>query len=208
MTRPYTPRTLSRFLTVTLCLLLLAACRDRTPRLAPLAADSLILAFGDSLTAGTGARREDSYPAVLETLTGYRIINAGKPGELSSEGLVRLPDLLQRHQPALVILCHGGNDLLRRHDPAQTAANLRQIIEMTQTSGAQILLLAVPKPGLWLRAAPVYRELADQYRIPYNGEILPTILSERTLKSDAIHPNSAGYRQLAETLAELIGQAG
>lgn len=194
---------------VTLCLLILLAlpaCRDRTPRLAPLPPGALILAFGDSLTAGNGAGHDASYPAVLEQLTGYRTVNAGRPGELSSEGLKRLPGLLQRYRPDLLILCHGGNDLLRRHDTARTAANLRHMIEAAKNSGAEIVLLGVPKPGLWLRSASFYQELADEYRIPCDTETLPTILSSRELKSDAIHPNAAGYRQLAEALASIIAQ--
>lgn len=191
-----------------LTLLLLTSCRDRTPRLTPLKSGALILAFGDSLTAGNGADRSDSYPAVLEQLTGYRTINAGLPGELSGEGLKRLPNLLQRYQPDLMILCHGGNDLLRRHDPAKTAANLRAMIEAAQSVNTEIVLLGVPQPGLWLRAAPFYQQIADEYRIPCNSEILPDILANRKLKSDTIHPNADGYRQLAETVASIITQTG
>ncbi len=197
-------------LLITLGLLLflsLAGCRDRTPHLTSLDPDAVILAFGDSLTSGYGASSTASYPAILENLTGYRTVNAGRPGELSTEGLKRLPKLLQRYQPDLVILCHGGNDLLRRHDSTLTATNLRRMIEAVQSSEAEVVLLGVPQPGLWLRAAPFYQEIADEYGIPYNNKILPEILSSRELKSDAIHPNAAGYRQLAETLAQLIGRA-
>ncbi len=190
-----------------LLLFSLAGCRDRTPRIKALGPGALILAFGDSLTSGYGAGSAASYPAVLENLTGYRTINAGQPGELSAEGLKRLPGLLQRYQPDLVILCHGGNDLLRRRDPAQTAANLRGMIDEVKENEAEVVLLGVPKPGLWLRSAPFYQEIAEEYRIPCNSEILPEILSRRELKSDTIHPNAAGYRKLAETLARLIEQA-
>ena len=93
---------------------LAAGCRDRTPRLQPLPAHAVILAFGDSLTAGNGAPRASSYPVILQQLTGWQTINAGAPGEISAEGVIRLPGLLQRYHPDLVVLCHGGNDLLRR----------------------------------------------------------------------------------------------
>ena len=188
-------------------LLCLTGCRDRTPRLTPLKPDALILAFGDSLTAGNGAGRDASYPAVLEQLTGYRTVNAGHPGELSGEGLQRLPGLLQRYRPDLVILCHGGNDLLRRHDPVQTAANLRRMIEAARDNNAEIVLLGVPQPGLWLKTAPFYQDIADEYRIPCDTKTLTAILARRELKSDAIHPNAAGYRKLAKALADIIAQA-
>ncbi|MEZ4483025.1 MAG: GDSL-type esterase/lipase family protein [Syntrophotaleaceae bacterium] len=181
------------FLILGLLLLLpLTSCRDHTPGLAPLPPGALILAFGDSLTAGNGAGRDASYPAVLEQLTGYRTINAGRPGELSGEGLKRLPYLLQRYQPDLVILCHGGNDLLRRHDSALTAANLRAMIEAVQSAEAKIVLLGVPQPGLWLRAAPFYQEIADEYRIPCNSKILPEILASREMKAMLSTPMPPG----------------
>ncbi len=197
-------------LLLTLCLVAAAfcsACQERAPRLAPLPSDALILAFGDSLTAGTGASGADSYPAVLQRLTGYSVINAGQPGELSGDGLTRLPALLERHQPTLVLLCHGGNDMLRRHDTARTSANLAAMIEMIRDNGAQVLLLAVPRPGLRLRPAPFYRELARHYQIPYDTS-LAQILSERELKSDTVHPNAAGYRRLAESLAGQLAADG
>ncbi len=197
-------------LLLTLCLVagaFCSSCRERAPHLAPLAPNALILAFGDSLTAGTGAAGTDSYPAVLQRLTGHPVINAGQPGELSGEGLARLPALLERHQPALVMLCHGGNDLLRRHDPAQTATNLAIMIEMIRDSGAQVLLLGVPHPGLRLRPPPFYRELAEHYRIPYDTS-LPKILSQGELRSDTVHPNAAGYLRLAEALAGQLAAGG
>ena len=91
--------------------LLTCAC-SKTPQMTKLSPDATILAFGDSLTFGTGAGESESYPAVLNRLTGKKVVNAGVPGEVSSTGILRLPELLDRDHPALVILCHGGNDLL------------------------------------------------------------------------------------------------
>ncbi len=205
MNRSFSQRPL--FILLGLLLLLsLTGCRDRTPRLTPLEPGAVILAFGDSLTSGYGANDGINYPTVLENLTGYRSINAGQPGELSATGLKRLPSLLQRYQPDLVILCHGGNDLLRRRDSNLTTANLRGMIEAVQSTDAQIILVGVPQPGLWLKAAPFYQQLAKEYRIPCDTETLAEILGHCELKSDAIHPNGAGYRKLAEALAAIITQ--
>jgi len=186
---------------------LLAAC-EKTPRLSPLDREAVILAFGDSLTHGTGAGTEETYPAVLAGLLGREVVNAGVPGEVAAAGLKRLPELLAEHQPALVILCHGGNDFLRRLDREALIGNLREMIALCQESGAEVLLVGVPQVGLFLSADPLYEELAEEFALPYEEKILVKILSERELKSDQIHPNARGYALLAEKLAALIEKAG
>ncbi len=187
-------------------LVLLTGCRD-APSLAHLGPDRVILAFGDSLTYGTGAQRDASYPAVLSRLIDREVINAGIPGEISAAGLGRLPQLLERHRPALVILCHGGNDFLRRLDKAKTAENIEGMIELSRQAGAEVVLVGVPQLGLLLSTAPLYETIADEYRLPYEGEVLADLLADRALKSDQIHPNAKGYAVMAETLAELIEKA-
>ena len=135
------------------------------------------------------------------------MVNAGVPGEVSAAGRERLPGVLERVQPQLVILIHGGNDFLQRLDPAQTKQNLRAMIEACRQQGADVVLAGVPQPGLFLSPAPFYAGLAKEYRLPYLEDTLSDILKDRSLKSDAIHPNAAGYRQLAAALAGLIRDA-
>jgi len=186
---------------------LLAAC-EKTPRLSPLDGAAVILAFGDSLTHGTGAGSEETYPAMLAELLGREVVNAGVPGEVSAAGLKRLPELLAEYQPALVILCHGGNDFLRRLDREALIGNLREMIVLCHESGAEVLLVGVPQVGLFLSADPLYEELAKEFALPYEEKALAKILGERELKSDQIHPNGRGYALLAEKLAALIDKAG
>src|SRR5512133_3208335 len=112
------------FIMLLLATALLGSCR-KTPQIALLPADAAILAFGDSLTFGTGAGEAESYPALLEKAIKRRVINAGVPGEISTRGVQRLTELLELEKPALMILCHGGNDLLQKLDQKTLADNLR-----------------------------------------------------------------------------------
>jgi acyl-CoA thioesterase I len=186
---------------------ILVACSSsaKSPRLA---GSALILAFGDSLTFGNGAAPTESYPAVLERLVGRRVVNSGVPGEVSGEGLSRLPGVLEREKPALVILCHGGNDMLRGLDRRQTANNLRAMVRLARERGVAVVMIAVPSPGFALSPPPFYREIAAEMKIPIEAEVLTLVLSDGLLRSDYIHPNAAGYRKLAVSIAAFLKERG
>lgn len=191
-----------------LATLWLAGCGREMPRLPALAPEAAVLAYGDSLTYGTGAGPDEDYPAVLARLIGRRVVNAGVPGELSAEGLVRLPAVLDEHQPRLLILIHGGNDFLRRLDEGVTAHNLRAMVRLARERGIGVVLVGVPRLGFGLAVPEFYPALAEAERLPYADAVLAEIESERALKSDPVHPNAAGYRRLAEELSRLLRAAG
>ena len=186
---------------------LLAGCTT-PPELAPLAEDAVVLAFGDSLTHGTGAGSGESYPEVLAGLIGRTVVRSAVPGEVSAEGLARLPAVLDRERPALLLLCHGGNDQLQRLDATRTATHLRAMVEAARDRGVAVVLIAVPAPGLTLAPLPLYGEIAGDFGLPVEREIVADILADRALKSDYIHPNAAGYRRLALAVADLLRAAG
>lgn len=186
---------------------LLAAC-DRPPQLPRLNDGDTIVAFGDSLTHGTGTSLEQAYPAVLSSLIQRTVVNAGVPGETTSEGLERLPDILEEHQPKLVLLCLGGNDMLRRQNNGQTESNLRAMIQSIRAKGANVVLIGVPEPKLFSGPPELYEKLADEFSLPYEGEIFNDVLKDNSLKSDPIHANAAGYKVVAERLAELLKETG
>lgn len=190
-----------------LTLLQLSAC-SAGPSLPPLPTDGVVLAFGDSLTFGTGAEPEQSYPAVLSWLIGRRVVNAGIPGEVSAEGLARLSATLEREKPLLVILCHGANDLMQGMDQRRTADNLRAMLAMIRERGASTVLVSVPAIGLSLSPPPFYDQLAAEAGIPCERKVLPRILGKRSLKSDIVHPNAAGYRAMAEAFSDLLRKYG
>ncbi|MBV7469025.1 GDSL-type esterase/lipase family protein [Aeromonas media] len=194
-----------RCVTGLLCLLL-AACGE--PGLRPLAAGETILAFGDSLTEGRGVNPAQSYPSVLASLSGHPVINGGVSGELSRAGRARLPGLLAEHRPALVILLEGGNDILHGSGEGALKANLAAMIEAVQGSGAQVLLVAVPRKSLFADGAPLYGELAEQYGLVLDNDSLGELLRTPGLKSDAVHLNAQGYGALAERLHRLLQARG
>lgn len=186
----------------------MAACGGDAPKLSRLPADAVVLAFGDSLTFGTGAQPEASYPAVLEKLIGRKVWGAGVPGEVSAAGLARLPSALDYYQPRLLILCHGGNDFLRKLGEAQAAENLRDMIRIARQRGVDVVLIGVPKPGLFPSPPDFYAEIAKEFRLPYEEAALKEILRDNELKSDIAHPNASGYAKLAAAVAALLKKSG
>jgi acyl-CoA thioesterase I len=198
---------MARIATLTIVACALAGCGG-APRLAKLSADAAVLAFGDSLTFGTGAQSEASYPAVLEKLIGRKVWSAGVPGEVSAAGLARLPSALDYYRPKLLILCHGGNDFLRRLDKAQTAENLRGMIRLARQRGVDVVLIGVPEPGLFPSPPDFYAKIAKEFGLPYEDAALKAILRDNEMKSDLAHPNAKGYSRLAEAVSALLKKSG
>ncbi len=192
-------------LMVVAILILISGCSKQGPVLTKLTETDVILAFGDSLTYGTGVTSELSYPSVLANQIGHTVINKGIPGELSADGLLRLPGLLNEHKPALVIFCHGGNDFLHKQPIEQLEQNLKQMIQLAKDAGAEVMLVGVPQPKLLLLSdAEVYAKIANEMNVPYVENALSEILSKNALKSDAVHPNAQGYQMLADAVEAVL----
>ncbi|MCL7744142.1 arylesterase [Guyparkeria hydrothermalis] len=187
-------------------LLGLAGCGDKP--LEPLAQDDTILAFGDSLTEGVGAAPQAAYPEQLAALTGHPVVNAGVAGETTAEGLDRLPNVLDRHDPALMILLMGGNDVLRNQDLGEAKRNLGRMIEIARSRDIAVVLVGVPEKSLFSRSAPLYEELAAFYEVVLVEDLVASLLRRPGYKSDAVHLNADGYRAMAERLAEALRDAG
>lgn len=187
---------------------LLAACGDKVPRVARLAPADVVLAFGDSLTYGTGASEHESYPAALSQLIGRKVVREGVPGEVTAQGLARLAGALDEHRPRLVIVCLGGNDMLRKVNESEIRENLREIMKTIRGRGIDVVLMGVPRPALLTGAPEFYGEVAREFKAPYEGKIVKDVLLTPGEKSDPIHPNAKGYRRIAEALAALLRSAG
>ncbi len=177
----------------------------------------IIVALGDSLTAGLGVELEDSYPALLQEKLeedGYvfRVVNAGVSGETSSGTLSRLNWILSQN-PEIVILEIGANDGLRGIDTALVKDNIGKIIQRLQENGI-ITILAGMKMVRNLGDSytnefdAIFPRLADTYDVIFMPFFLKDVASESALnQGDGIHPNEQGYRIITENIYPYVLQA-
>ncbi|MDK9701636.1 MAG: arylesterase [Sulfuritalea sp.] len=196
-----------------LLVLLLAACGGGKKE-DVLPTGSKVLALGDSLTAPHGVKPGEDWPTLLGQKTGWVVINAGISGDTSAGALGRLPALLDEHQPQLVLVTLGGNDMLRKMSQAQTVANLGRMLDLARGSGARAVLLATPKPSIAgavlnnLSAADFYAEVAKDRKVPLIEDAIADVLSDTNLKGDQLHPNAAGHALLADKIHAALKKIG
>ena len=168
-----------------------------------------ILAVGDSLTYGHGASHDESYPSLLASLSGQKVINAGINGDTSDGGVQRLPALLEDKSTTLMILCFGGNDIMQRKSMSSLKQNLKTMIQMAKAKNIEVLLISIPNFTLFgLSPLELYEEVAEEENIPLLSGILANILSQPALKSDQIHPNALGYKEMSELIYESLKENG
>lgn len=179
------------------------------PRIASLPAGTTVLALGDSLTYGTGATPQTSYPAYLAATTRWNVVNGGVPGDTAQQGCDRLPPLLAEYQPALVLVFLGGNDILRMHAASALTDGLAQCVRGAAATHTPLVLLAVPTFGLTgFSDSPLFAEFAKQSNVPIVSPGLGTLLRDESLRADAIHLNRDGYRALAANVASELRRLG
>lgn len=191
----------------------LAGCGRDKKTAQPVPPGSTVLALGDSLTFGTGASAETSYPTVLAGLTGWNVVNAGVPGDTSAQALARLPALLAEHQPKLVIVSIGGNDFLRKLPESDTRAHVHAICKQSLDAGAQVLLVAVPRATVaaalgQMTDHALYAEVAKDLKIPLQREAWGEVLAQPDLRADAVHANARGYAQFARSVQSTAAAVG
>lgn len=193
--------------------ILLSGCAEENPHTA-LHPGSVVLAFGDSVTHGTGAGRGEDYPSRLAESSGWTVINAGVPGDTAEQARDRIEPLMDEHSPSLVIVSLGGNDFLRQRSPVAVKEDLRTIVQAVRSAGALPVLVAVPRLSL-LRAtigaladSPIYAELAEEEGLLLVEGVFSAVLSEEALRADPIHPNAAGYQKFSAGLYDALREAG
>jgi len=172
--------------------------------------ERVLVAFGDSLTAGLGLSPEESYPARLQEkllLSGYRyrVVNAGVSGDTTAGGVRRVEWVL-KSKPDVVILELGANDGLRGLDLAETRANLDQIIQRLLAGNATVILAGMKLPpnyGADYTKAfqALYADLAQRHGIPFIPFFLEGVAAKPDLnQADGIHPTGQGYAVVVTNL--------
>lgn len=181
-------------------LLLAAACGADVPNLD--SPGKTIVCLGDSITSGVGAEPGQPYSALLAAKLDREVINEGVPGDTAEDGLARVDQALA-HDPWMVIVELGGNDILRQVPPARTEAALRQVLDRLLAARVVPVLveLEVPFAG---RYSDVFERIEDDYDIPVIEDTLGEILLDPALKADPIHPNAQGHVELADAIADVV----
>jgi acyl-CoA thioesterase I len=187
-------------LPVFLLLALFAACRHEPPNLH--SPGRTIAVLGDSIAAGTGVGDGEAFPELLAARLKTEVINDGIPGNTTADGLARVDQVLAQN-PWLVIVELGGNDILRQVPPEQAEKNLRMILDRLLSARVLPVLIEVDAPFAG-RYNAMYDRLADDYHLPIVDDVLGEILRSPSLKSDQIHPNARGQRELADAVAKEV----
>jgi acyl-CoA thioesterase I len=204
--------TIYRLVLVIAVLILATACNKMKEEAIP--PGSVVLALGDSLTEGAGVSREEAWPSLLASRTGWVVINGGISGDTSEAALRRLPSLLDQPTPALVLVAVGGNDMLRHLPQLETITNLGKIIAVIRAHGAKPVLLATPNPSLMgavfqhLSAADFYQQVADEQQVPLIKNAFAEVLSDPQYKGDPLHPNAAGHARIADKVFDALTSMG
>ena len=160
-------------------------------------------AFGDSLTEGFGATEGNDYPSVLGRTLGVTVRNLGKSGETTSDGLNRVEDVA-RLEPRVVLLCFGGNDSLNQNSRKETFANLASMIDRLHQAGSFVVLIGIRSASLRDHNEEHFARLAREKRVLYIPDMLRGLAFKPIYMSDAIHPNDAGYQQIALRLEKKL----
>jgi acyl-CoA thioesterase-1 len=174
----------------------------------------IIVAFGDSLTAGHGVEPGQSYPDWLQRELdrrgyAYRVVNAGISGDTTTGGLVRISEVTEL-RPAIVILELGANDGLRGIPVTASQANLDQIIAALQKAGAEVVLAGMTLPPNYgpdyiHSFERMFTTLAARYKLPLIPFLLAGVAgTTRYMQSDGLHPNAEGCRLVAANVLKTL----
>ncbi len=176
-----------------------------------------LLIVGDSLSAAYGIDSDAAWVELLkdrleqETPGNWNVANASISGETTDGGLRRVPDLLDKHDPAIVVIELGGNDGLRGFPPNVIRTNLAKMIQLSQQHGAEVLLVGIEIPPNYGQRyttafANVFSSLAEEYNLSFVPFFLADVYDgEAMMQADGIHPTAKAQPQLLDNIwSELL----
>jgi lysophospholipase L1-like esterase len=162
-----------------------------------------VVAFGDSLIEGVGATEGNDFVSLLSKRTGKKIINAGTSGETTEQGLARIDEILDM-KPDLVLVLFGGNDALRRISKQQTFQNLDSMLTIFKANNVEVVLLGIQGGPLADPYKSEFDALAKKHKVIYVPNVLEGLFAHPELMADAVHPNDAGYKKMADRVYDAI----
>ena len=172
--------------------------------------EGVVVALGDSLTAGLGVAADEAFPARLQARLraegyDYRVVNAGVSGDTTAGGLRRVDWALRAH-PDVVIVALGANDGLRGQSPPAIRANLEEIVARLQAAGVRVLLVGMRLPPNYgaeytKEFEAVFPAVARRAKITLMPFLLDGVAADPRLnQADGIHPTAAGQQMIADRL--------
>lgn len=169
-----------------------------------------ILIFGDSLSAGYGIPLESAWPSLLQkelqtARSDYNVVNLSISGETTAGGRARLPQALQQHNPAIVVLALGANDGLRGLPLKEMQGNLEAMVAYARQSGSRIILVGMrlpPNYGPYAdKFSKVYGSLAKKLRLPLVPFLLEGVADkQRLFQADGLHPIAMAQRRIMDNV--------
>ncbi len=161
-----------------------------------------IVCFGDSLTHGYGSSEGNTYPYFLQQLTNLPVVNKGINGNTSKDGLNRIDDILTA-QNSIILVEFGANDFFQQIPISETRENMKQIIDKLKTTDNVVVLVSIEDKQL-KQLYTMLKSLAKEKKVLFINGMLNEIWNDRTLFSDEVHPNSKGYKIVAEKIYKNI----
>jgi acyl-CoA thioesterase I len=162
-----------------------------------------IVAFGDSLVAGVGAKTAGGFVGILSRELGVPILNLGVSGNTTTMAKERLDEVFE-HDPKVVLLLLGGNDFLRGVPAEETFKNLEEMISLIQSHGSMVLLLGVRNGLFFDEHEARFKWIAEKWGTAYVPDVLSGVMGHPELMSDSLHPNEAGYRIIANRVKPIL----
>ena len=162
-----------------------------------------IIAFGDSLTEGYGAAKNEAYPAHLSQMLGREVVNLGVSGDTSAMGLARI-DEIKKYSPYMVLIEFSANDFFRKIPKEATEQNLKEIVRQVQEMGAIAVLVDTGGAYPMEAYTKIQKQIAKEYNALFVPAIMDGIYNKKALKSDQIHPNNKGYEIVATKVKKVI----